>query len=123
MVHGRIDHPVDVVRLTAAGVTSEKPIEVRDDPRIDVSAADRQAWTTMLGDIADVFRRSVAAAARTAQRQDASAEDRRLAEQVTGRISGLYNEVGRFTGRPTADQRSQFEYYREVVERLERAGG
>jgi photosystem II stability/assembly factor-like uncharacterized protein len=112
-----------VVRLTAAGVTSEKPIEVRDDPRIDVSAADRQAWTTMLGDIADVFRRSVAAAARTAQRQDASAEDRRLAEQVTGRISGLYNEVGRFTGRPTADQRSQFEYYREVVERLERAGG
>jgi len=95
---------------------------VRDDPRVDVSPADRQAWSEMLTEIADVFRRAVPAAAAVMARENAGAEDRRLAGLLPGRISGLYDEVGRFAGRPTEDQRSQLRYYREVAERLERAG-
>lgn len=110
------------VRLTAGGMTSEKRMTVRDDPRVDVSPADRQAWSEMLTEIADVFRRAVPAAAAVMARENAGAEDRRLAGLLPGRISGLYDEVGRFAGRPTEDQRSQLRYYREVAERLERAG-
>jgi photosystem II stability/assembly factor-like uncharacterized protein len=111
-----------IVRLTAGGVTSEKRMTVRDDPRVDVSPADRQAWSQMLADITEVFRRSVLAAAAVAGRTGATAEERRLAGLLPGRVSGLYDEVGRFTGRPTADQRSQLLYYREVAGRLERSG-
>lgn len=110
------------VRLTAGGVTSEKRMTVRDDPRVDVSPADRQAWSDMLTEIADVFRRAVPASAAVARREGAAAEDRRLAGLLPARLSGLYDEVGRFAGRPTADQRSQLSYYREVTERLERTG-
>ncbi len=108
------------VRLSAGGVTSEKRMTVRDDSRVDVSPADRQAWTEMLTEIVSVFRRAVLAAAAVSGRPGATAEDRRLAGLLPGRVSGLYGEVGQFAGRPTADQRSQLLYYREVVDRLER---
>lgn len=109
------------VRLTAGGVTSEKRMEVRDDPRVDVPAADRAAWTSMLTDIAAAYRRAVTAAAAVAARTGASAEHQRLARLLPGRISGLYAEVGRYAGRPTADQRAQLAYYLEVTTRLEQA--
>ncbi len=112
-----------VVRLTAAGVTSEKPIVVRDDPRVDVSVEERAAWTVTLADIADVFRRAVLAGAAIRGLPGADAEVRRLAGLLPGRVSGLYAEVGRFAGRPTADQLAQLAYYREVAGRLERAAG
>lgn len=112
-----------VVRVTAGGVTSEKPIIVRDDPRIDVSVADRTTWTTMLGEVAEVFRRAVIASAALEARAGADAEARRLARLLPGNVSALYAEVGRYVGRPTADQRAQLTYYRSVAERLEGAGG
>lgn len=107
------------VRLTAGGVTSEKPMVVREDPRVDVSAADRAAWVAMLGDIATVFRRAVAVGVDVAARAGATAEDRRLAGLLPGRVSGLHAEVGRYVGRPTADQASQLKYYSDVIARLE----
>jgi photosystem II stability/assembly factor-like uncharacterized protein len=110
-----------VIRLTAAGVTSEKTMSVREDPRVDVAAADRNAWTSMLAEIAEVFRRAVNAAAAVNARAGASAEDRRLAGLLPGRVSNLYAEVGGYVGRPTADQRSQLAYYRDVAARLERS--
>jgi antitoxin (DNA-binding transcriptional repressor) of toxin-antitoxin stability system len=110
-----------IVRLTAAGVTSERPMIVRDDPRITVSAEDRTAWTTMLGDISEVFRRAVLASAAVQASTGADPEARRLAGLLPARISGLHAEVGRYVGRPTADQRAQLDYYRSVAERLERA--
>lgn len=109
------------VRLTAGGVTSETRMEVRDDPRVDVPAADRAAWTSMLTDIAAAYRRAATAAAAVAARTGASAEHQRLARLLPGRISGLYAEVGRYAGRPTADQRAQLAYYLEVTTRLEQA--
>jgi photosystem II stability/assembly factor-like uncharacterized protein len=108
------------VRLRAGGGTSEATLTVSEDPRLEISPADRQAWTARLLEIAEVWKRAVAARAALAARPDAGTDEhRRLAGDLPGRLSGLYNEVGRFTGPPTSDQLSQLSYYREVVERLE----
>jgi photosystem II stability/assembly factor-like uncharacterized protein len=106
------------VRLVAAGQSLEKPIEVREDPRVDVSAADRLEWRQTLESIADVWRRAVAVVARL--QASGSAEDRRLAASAQEFLSGLYGAVSDYSGRPTADQLSQLAYLRSVVERLER---
>ena len=42
-----------------------------------------------------------------------------MATELQTRLSGLYNELDNWTGRPTSDQASQISYYRAVVERLE----
>jgi photosystem II stability/assembly factor-like uncharacterized protein len=107
------------VRLRAGGRDSEATIEVREDPRIDLPAADRRAWTDTLLEIAGVWKRAVESNAAITQRNAGTAEDRRIAGLLPGRLSGLYNEVARFTGRATGDQMSQLEYYRGLVERLE----
>jgi hypothetical protein len=111
---------VYTIRLRAGGRTTETTVEVSEDPRLQISPADRQAWTARQLEIAEVWKRAVAVqAALGANAGRGTAEDRRLAGEVPGRLSGLYGEVGRFTGRPTADQLSQLRYYTEVVERLE----
>ncbi len=106
------------VRLVAGGQTIEKPIEVREDPRIDVSAADRREWVRTLDAIAGVWRRAAAVVARL--QASGNPEDRRLASSAQEFLSGLYGAVSDHTGPPTADQVSQLEYLRGVVERLER---
>jgi hypothetical protein len=110
------------VQLTVNGQMQAKAIEVRDDPRIDVTTADRKAWTDAQAATADLWKRALAAGT-TLQRANTSAtvtEGRRLATDVQGRLSGLYTELGRWTGRPTSDQLSELQYYREIVERLEK---
>jgi hypothetical protein len=47
------------VRLTVDGRTSEQPVEVREDPRMPVSAAIRTEWTRTLLDIADTWGQAV----------------------------------------------------------------
>jgi len=106
------------VRLVSAGATIEKPIEVREDPRVNVSAADRREWAQTLEAIAGVWRR--AAAVVTRLQASGSAEDRRLASSAQEFLGGLYGAVSDYTGRPTADQIAQLAYLRGVVERLER---
>ncbi|HET9370847.1 MAG TPA: hypothetical protein VFO19_11390 [Vicinamibacterales bacterium] len=108
------------VRLHAAGRDYIRPIVVSEDPRIDLPAADRRAWTESLLAIGDAFERAVAvAAALQAQPARGTAEDRRIAAALPARLSGLYGSVENYTGRPTTDQQSQLAYYRSVVERLE----
>jgi photosystem II stability/assembly factor-like uncharacterized protein len=108
------------VRLTVAGETSRRTMTVREDPRMDVPAADRRAWTETLLSIGDLFVRAAAVNATLTSSADlGTADDRRQARELQNRLSRLYNEVGGYTGRPTADQRSQVEYFGQVVERLE----
>ncbi len=44
------------VRFRAGGVTQEQPVEVREDPRVTVSAAERREWTQNLLEIAELYR-------------------------------------------------------------------
>ena len=109
------------VRLTVDGRSEEQPIVVQDDPRIDVSATDRAAWRDAQTAAGDLWKRAAtinAAIARAAAGSISDA-DRRMATELQTRLSGLYNELDNWTGRPTSDQASQIAYYRAVVERLE----
>ncbi len=117
---GRLVEPgTYTVRLRAGGRTSEKPLTVREDPRIDVSAADRRAWDGTLRDIAEVWTRATVVSARLQAAAGASAENRRLAAAAVEQLGGLYGAVSDFTGRPTSDQLAQVAHLREVVARLE----
>ena len=109
------------VRLTAGARVLEKALVVSDDPRLEVTPAVRTAWMRALMSAADVFRRALAlnAAIAAAPAGRVTADDRRLAQALPARISGLYNELNGFVGQPTADQASQLDYYREVVTRIE----
>jgi hypothetical protein len=111
------------VRLTVNGQTQEKLIAVQDDPRIDVTPADRKQWVDTQTAIADLWKRvaGLNAAAGRGSAGAMSTADSRVAGDVEQRLSSLYTEVGHWTGRPTADQLSQLGYYRTIVERLEKA--
>jgi photosystem II stability/assembly factor-like uncharacterized protein len=113
---------VYTVRLRVDGQNYEKKMTVRDDPRIDVSAADARAWRDAQTAAGDLYKRAVAIDARLAAAGAGAtlAEPRRLARELVGRLSSLYNDLDRWTGRPTADQLSRLAHYRSLVERLER---
>jgi hypothetical protein len=111
------------VRLTVNGQTQEQSIAVQDDPRIDITPADRKQWVDTQAAIADLWKRAAAlnAAGGRGSADTTSNADARVATDVQQRLSSLYAEVGNWTGRATADQLSQLAYYRTIVERLERA--
>lgn len=109
------------VRLVADGRTQEQRVVVRDDPRVTITATERAAWTA--------FHREVAALATTfapsADRlraqtgSDAMTIDRkRQAQELLSRISTLYFAVTRWSGAPTADQRTQLAYYKQMANAL-----
>ena len=50
------------VRLQADGRTFEQPVEVREDPRLEIPADERRAWTETLLEIGDLYRAAVAEA-------------------------------------------------------------
>ena len=110
------------VRLRVDGQTHEKTMTVREDPRIDIPLDDRREWRAAQTAAGELYTRAVAVTAKlaTAAASPALAEQRRLAREVAGRLSALYNEVDRWTGRPTADQLSKLAHYRRIVESLER---
>jgi hypothetical protein len=93
---------------------------IREDPRIDLAAADRRAWREAQRAAGDLWARAATLAAKMETTSAINAESRRLATEVRDRLRGLYRDFDDFTGRPTADQMSELAYYRGVVERLER---
>ena len=106
------------VRLVSEGRTQEQRVVVRDDPRITTTAAERARWTS--------FHREVAALARTfaptadrirsATSTDSATMDRkRQSQELMSRIGTLYGAVARWTGTPTADQRTQLAYYKRMA--------
>jgi hypothetical protein len=122
-VPGRYVAPGDyTVRLRVDGQTYEKKITVREDPRIDVTGADARAWREAQTTAGELYKRAVAinTTLATAAASPTLAEQRRLAGELVGRLSALFNDLDRWTGRPTADQMSRLAHYRRLVEGLER---
>ncbi len=125
------------VRLTAGGVTQEQPVDVQDDPRIDLPDEVRIAWHRTLMELAAIVE----------TRQDQTRELRRIKERVDSlppdslgsypefktelddllplaselqsRLLRLYNQVQNSPGPLTANQRSQLTYFRDWIARLE----
>ena len=97
---------------------------VREDPRITISSADRRAWTAFQRQVAALATEfaPVADRARRAPATNAQTVDlKRQAQELLARISTLYGATARWTGRPTADQRSQLMYYQQMAKTLSSA--
>ncbi|MEQ1692422.1 MAG: sialidase family protein [Gemmatimonas sp.] len=112
------------VRLVAGGETSTRRVVVREDPRITISRDDRRAWTSFQRNVASlaVSFAPVADRARRATGRDAQTVDlKRQAAELLSRISTLYGASARWTGRPTADQRTQLVYYQQMAKTLSAA--
>lgn len=112
---------VYTVRLAAGGRTLEQKVEVREDPRIDVTPVERKLWTDaqsqaaalarMYGPVNDRIQKLPATAA------DA-AELKRQSRELVSRIGGLYGSISRWTGAPTRDQMTRLAYYQTMAKTL-----
>jgi hypothetical protein len=107
------------VRLTALGHTSEQKLQVKEDPRIEISSADRKMWTDALRAVADLYRGAVALRDQLG-RAGASAELRSTARELQTRLATLYRQMGGSTGRPTADQQAQMQFYKGELTALQK---
>ena len=70
--------------------------------------------------VAEMIRRGAPANERV-QKAPGGAELTDLKRQwreLMARLSGLYGEIGRWTGRPNADQMSEMKFYGEMLEKL-----
>jgi hypothetical protein len=122
--------------LTVGAHRMERQVRVSDDPRVDLSPADRAARFDMQRRLAGYLRRinpvvdSVQAMATAldsnerAQRPSSrtAGEIRELQPLLTelrSRLMRLYNAVDDWPGRPTADQLAQAEYFEQWIARLE----
>ena len=106
------------VRLVHDGRTIERKVLVKEDPRVTVSRAERMAWTAFHRDVAGTLGAvaEVAARVRALSGTDAATRDlKRQAGELQSRLATLYSAVGRWTGTPTADQRSQLRYYKRMA--------
>jgi len=109
------------VRLASGGRTMEQKVDVREDPRLDVTPADRRAWGDAMSQIA-AMARAFAPVNDRIQRATAGgadlAERKRQSRELLSRIGTLYGAMGRWTGQPTRDQLSELKYYAEMVQVL-----
>ncbi|WP_353269384.1 hypothetical protein, partial [Gemmatimonas sp.] len=107
------------------GRTTNRTVVVKEDPRMTVTAAERAAWTAFHRDVAKLVTRfaDIATRVRGLTGTDAATRDaKRQVQELSSRLSTLYSAVGRWTGAPTADQRSQLRYYTRMVAELDRVG-
>jgi hypothetical protein len=124
------------VRLQLAGDVYEQGVDVSDDPRVDISAAERREWRDALWAVDRVLREQAvqtAAVNEAKSRLDAMSESDRsrqralvdavdrlqpMLREIRRRLIGLYSRLQGWAGAPTGDQRSQMEYLESWVERL-----
>jgi hypothetical protein len=106
-----------VVRLEADGRKFEQKVEVREDPRIDISPAERKQWTDMVQQSAALGREFGPVNDRI-QKMTGNDDLKRQSRELVSRISGLYGAVGRWTGAPTKDQLSRLAYYQQMAKQL-----
>ena len=114
------------VRLAAAGRTFEQKVEVRDDPRIDAPAADRKLWADFQMQVAEAIRQfaPIADKVQKAPAGDAQTTDlKRQSRELLSRLSGLFTATGRWVGRPTAEQQSEFKFYQEMSAKITSTAG
>jgi photosystem II stability/assembly factor-like uncharacterized protein len=109
------------VKLEAGGVTNTQKVVVKEDPRLTVSRADRAAWTLFQRDIAKLVVEFAPAAekARKSMPPDSAGKDiKRQAQELTARIGTLYSATSKWTGKPTADQKTQLAYYQKMAREI-----
>jgi photosystem II stability/assembly factor-like uncharacterized protein len=130
MLDGPLVNPgTYTVRLTVDGETQEQTVAVDEDPRLDVRQLARAGWTEMLFAIGELY----VEAANLEHAVDQHVEERTdggasvpddvqqmhdQLDELSSRIARLYGDVDDWTGDPTADQRSRFAYYTEMVSTL-----
>jgi hypothetical protein len=98
------------VRLAVAARRSAK-VEVKDDPRID--AAGRSQVVRFQMHVAAAIRQvaPIADKVQKAPAGDAERTDlKRQSRELISRLTGLLGATGRWVGRPTAEQQSEFTF-------------
>jgi hypothetical protein len=122
------------VRLSAGGVTSETPLEVREDPRLEVDPEVRAQWTADLLALAELGAEALAG---TEAMEELSGEVEESAyasqavkeevgdllrqwRELSSRTRRLQGEVEAWVGPLTEQQLSQRAFYREMLETLRR---
>jgi hypothetical protein len=96
-------------------------VEVRDDPRIDITAADRKLWMDAVHQAAALAREFAPVNDRIQKLPGTNADVtdlKRQSRELLSRISGLYGALGRWPGPPTKDQVSRLAYYQQMVKAL-----
>jgi hypothetical protein len=109
------------VRLMAGAMRMEQKVLVREDPRLTVKRAERAAWTAFHGQVAALITRFAPVAERIRAQtgtDEATRDKKRQAQELMSRLGTLYGAVGRWTGVPTADQRTQLAYYQRMARTL-----
>ncbi len=114
------------VRVQAGGNSATGTLEVREDPRLDVPADVRAAWTATLLELGSLRREAQALATRAGAavrgadtaRVQTLAEVRRETSELVRRVGRLYGEASDVVQPLTAQQREQQTYYREMIKTL-----
>ncbi len=106
------------VRLAAGGTTSEQKVTVKDDPRIDQTAAEKKIWSDFQMQVAALIRQFAPIGDKLQKGTTIDADVKRQARELSSRLTSLLAATGRWVGRPTADQQSEFTLYTEMVTKL-----
>ena len=114
---GRLVAPARyTVRLRVGATTMERPLTVRDDPRVMLTPRQRTQWYGAIDSVASVYREAFALSTDAAKGGDG--ELKQSARELLDRVGTLYNNVLRGGLPPTADQRAQMAYFPTVVTSL-----
>jgi len=120
-------------RVELGGQRYARRFELREDPRVRLTAADRQRWTSAVDSVAALYRAASAladAARAEVKRLEAVTprDERRLADtrdvaetagELVQRLATLYGNLVRVSDRPTTDQRAQMGYFPTVLTTLQ----
>jgi photosystem II stability/assembly factor-like uncharacterized protein len=104
--------------VAAGAVKQTQQVVVREDPRVQIAPADHQAWHDALQSLAAAIREAAPINERVQKDTAANADLKRQWRELTARLAGLYGEIGRWTGRPNADQMAELKLYTELVRTL-----
>lgn len=122
------------IRLEAEGIVSEQTLEVREDPRLEVDPEVRRQWTRDLmelgrlartvvddaGILGEVLEEIVEDSDAPAELIRASQDLQRQWNEIRTRTRRLQGEVEAWVGPLTEQQRSQRDFYQEMLETLRR---
>jgi len=122
------------VRLEADGTVLEQPLEVREDPRLDIDPQVRRQWTEDLLALGRFSRAVVDDAGIWGETLEEVGEDvdapaalvmeardlQRQWNELRSRTRRLQGEVEGWVGPLTQQQRAQRDFYREMLETLRR---
>jgi photosystem II stability/assembly factor-like uncharacterized protein len=110
-----------VIRLASGGKTLEQKVDVREDPRIDLTPADRKSWTDAQLQVVSLIRTFSPVNDRIQKlpaTAPGAADLKRQSRELLTRLGNLYGELGRWTGAPTSIHQSELKYYAEMVRKL-----